>query len=402
MPLPLFDVGDGRRHIPYAPGDGGHADRRLYLFRGPAGHRPDARHGVSLHSNTRPSLQPSASRGIRPQQRPGPTHSFVSVDSPHLVPRRQPGPVRPFSLSRPPSPDMYPSLGLRSPANAHRHGVGVDPEEQLLGELVRSERHQQRRGRRTRRCSRRRRFLQRLSDRTVRSKLVGCLLSGAVLTIILSIYLSLALQNRRLGQHFHVIFILIILLITIIFCHSLVRLCMLALFAPPPVEKRRRRRRVAVTDPVLHADPESLAHVLPDPLETETDEPRLPPPAYGRWRGSVRIDPNFVLHMPPSHVFVDANDEPGHGHAPPWPSVSPPLSPPSPSRYSTSSGFPTRPPSYASEKPNSEGGDALFSSPSPAPPLPRASRHRPTLASFFFRSAGASPSHVDRSDLRPT
>ncbi|KAI9750413.1 MAG: hypothetical protein M1815_001787 [Lichina confinis] len=283
-------------------------------------------------------------------------------------------------------------LELPPPVSARRHDVGVDPEEQVLGELVRSERHQQRRGRRTLHCSRRRRFLRRLSDRTVRSKLVGCLLSAVVLTIILSIYLSLALQNRHLGQHFHVIFILIILLITIIFCHSLVRLCMLALLAPPPVEKRRRRHRAAVADPVHHADPESLAHVLPDSVETETDELRLPPPAYGRWRGSVRIDPIYFLHMPPSHAFDDANAEPSHGHhATPRLSVSSPLSPPSPSRYSASSGYPTRPPSYTSEKPSSEGGDIFLSSPSPAPPLPQTSRHRPTLASFFFRSARASP-----------
>lgn len=92
------------------------------------------------------------------------------------------------------------------------------------------------------------------------------------------------------------LFILVILCTTIFFCHSLIRLCMLALRPPSdlphipsmtgpdgfkPIRPIRvhlaRDEEAAVGDEV--ADPES-----PEP---EKEKVTMPPPAYGLWRSSV-------------------------------------------------------------------------------------------------------------------
>lgn len=96
--------------------------------------------------------------------------------------------------------------------------------------------------------------------------------------------LSLALQSHPIGQHLHVIFILLILLITILFCHSLIRFCMLVLLTPLA---DKGRRSPADEEAAVYVNQDRLAEVLPDPLGTDSSEPTVPPPAYGLWRGSV-------------------------------------------------------------------------------------------------------------------
>lgn len=117
--------------------------------------------------------------------------------------------------------------------------------------------------------------------------------------------LAIALTNKDIGQEIHILFILILLSITIFFCHSLIRLCMLILNPPREIE------RTAV--PNLTA-PEGFQPVVPipvrlardDELDSDNDVADLeagdpekevlppPPPAYGLWRSSVRVDPNLL------------------------------------------------------------------------------------------------------------
>jgi hypothetical protein len=111
------------------------------------------------------------------------------------------------------------------------------------------------------------------------------------------------LTNKDIGQEIHILFILILLAITIFFCHSLIRLCMLMLNPPPKVERQ------AV--PNLNA-PEGFQPIVPIPVrlardddidssdnDMELEDPEKeklppPPPAYGLWRSSVRVDPNLL------------------------------------------------------------------------------------------------------------
>jgi hypothetical protein len=122
--------------------------------------------------------------------------------------------------------------------------------------------------------------------------------------------LAIALTNKDIGQEIHILFILVLLSITIFFCHSLIRLCMLVL--NPPRETERQ------PVPNLTA-PEGFQPIVPipvrlardDELDSDNDMADLeagdiekeilppPPPAYGLWRSSVRVDPN-LRHLRPS------------------------------------------------------------------------------------------------------
>lgn len=117
--------------------------------------------------------------------------------------------------------------------------------------------------------------------------------------------LAIALTNKDIGQEIHILFILILLSITIFFCHSLIRLCMLILNPPREIERQ--------PVPNLTA-PEGFQPIVPipvrlardDALDSDNDMADLeagdlekdilppPPPAYGLWRSSVRVDPNLL------------------------------------------------------------------------------------------------------------
>jgi hypothetical protein len=113
--------------------------------------------------------------------------------------------------------------------------------------------------------------------------------------------LAIALTNRDIGQEIHILFILVLLAITIFFCHSLVRMCML--IVNPPKEQHRPRIP-DMTGPEgfqpivpIRVHLERDADVERDVVDLEKDDaplPPPPPPAYGLWRSSVRVDPNLL------------------------------------------------------------------------------------------------------------
>jgi hypothetical protein len=118
--------------------------------------------------------------------------------------------------------------------------------------------------------------------------------------------LAIALTNRDIGQEIHILFIMVLLAITIFFCHSLIRLCMLILHPPreqvrphipdmtgpegfqPIVPIRVHLARDEEGGDVVEQDVERELDLEKDPL------PPPPPPAYGLWRSSVRVDPNLL------------------------------------------------------------------------------------------------------------
>ncbi|MCJ1291681.1 hypothetical protein MMC34_003226 [Xylographa carneopallida] len=133
------------------------------------------------------------------------------------------------------------------------------------------------------------------------------------------------MSNTAAGQSFHIVLILFLLIFTVIFCHSLIRLCMLAL----KKKDARRTTRLSNNEGYAHpAEPIQVVLARDEELGQEHDgddeEKDLPPPppAYGLWRGSVRIDPNLLrwqraeavpslpegiqerlVNRPPSYVF---------------------------------------------------------------------------------------------------
>ncbi|KAF2430141.1 hypothetical protein EJ08DRAFT_589592 [Tothia fuscella] len=173
--------------------------------------------------------------------------------------------------------------------------------------------------------------------------------------------LTIALTIKGLGQELHVLFILSIIGTTIFFAHSVIRLCIMALRPP---RERRRGLIPSVAGPegfapdvpiqVQLARDEEIAAQLEDGRfdEEKIESIAQPPPAYGLWRCSVRINPN-LLHWqrvagensPESPVNDGARSPPG---SPTYPIVPSPIASSLHPILETRDGQP-RPPSYISD-----------------------------------------------------
>ncbi|PBP25476.1 hypothetical protein BUE80_DR003560 [Diplocarpon rosae] len=129
------------------------------------------------------------------------------------------------------------------------------------------------------------------------------------LTLVFTIYLSMALSGRPVSQEFHILLILIILVTTVFFCHAMIRLCMLLLKpASPDLEAHTRSLDPQMVGPGGYAEPFAPIPVTltrdEEAAGIESEATKLPPPAYGLWRESVRVDPNRIFwqrnaDMPP-------------------------------------------------------------------------------------------------------
>ena len=93
-------------------------------------------------------------------------------------------------------------------------------------------------------------------------------------------------------QDFRIVFILFILILTVVFCHSLIRMCMLALRS----RKRHRTQRLGragtggfaeVHQPIRVMTERDVEMALEGYHDDEAKNLPPPPPAYGLWRGSV-------------------------------------------------------------------------------------------------------------------
>lgn len=176
-----------------------------------------------------------------------------------------------------------------------RHQTGrrfVDPAEQQLAELANEGR---RRRPKTHNVERRR--SSRVKKPRLRSKILTCFISGVVLLAILAIYLGLVLSPRDVTQEFRVLLILILLVAGVIFCHSLIRL-VLAILSPP------KQRDLELHLPQMasaggYANPSTPIRVAlardEEAMGVQSEATKHPPPAYGLWRESVRVDPNRIF-----------------------------------------------------------------------------------------------------------
>lgn len=148
---------------------------------------------------------------------------------------------------------------------------------------------------------------------------------------------------------FHAVFIFFILILTIIFAHFLIRLCMLAFrprarfrmmtkssdmqpTGPPTRSHLPNCRRPIRLSPPYNDQEMALPGPNPDPhsstspashsteqrdqddlteMDIEKALPAAPPPAYGRWRGSVRVDPEHPDLQQLTRQLVMAGHEHG-------------------------------------------------------------------------------------------
>ncbi|KAK2801821.1 hypothetical protein FQN50_007566 [Emmonsiellopsis sp. PD_5] len=160
-----------------------------------------------------------------------------------------------------------------------------------------------------------------IKSKAARKKLVDTALSGVLLAILFSTYLALSLSSAVDGREFHVVVILALILLTIYFCHSFIRLFMLAWrpapeYSPPSVTGRIGTFGYAHPDrpiPVILARDEEVRAIdvdLERGQQANANENAgadggggggaggvglaPPPPAYGLWRNSVKINPNLV------------------------------------------------------------------------------------------------------------
>ncbi|KAF2677591.1 hypothetical protein K458DRAFT_319412 [Lentithecium fluviatile CBS 122367] len=263
---------------------------------------------IAVPNSNDPPRDSSDSRSpLHPQHTAG---SYMRTIAPLQDPRE---PEMIYSHERN-APDRHPA---DVPLDYAGSGGTPDPEtEQLRDEINGHNRHRRRRRHRRRKHHRQTHWTRRRNERqtcmpficgtAARGKLMACIISGLFLATVLAIYLALALSRKDLGQEVHVLFIMIVLGTTIFFCHSLIRLCMLILH--PPSEDASRPYIPSMTGPEgFHPVRPIQVHLARDEeLSDEEDEIEgdgdnrvkekvtLPPPAYGLWRSSVRVDPNLL------------------------------------------------------------------------------------------------------------
>ncbi|KAF1914405.1 hypothetical protein BDU57DRAFT_453735 [Ampelomyces quisqualis] len=365
-------------------------DRNQDPFASPASQSP-SRFGA-LHSNVRTMIHGSSIYSQSPalENNTTPKAPFLGLfrrDQSNVLPASHDAPHGPND-SRTPLHAQHtagsyigaiaPRAGPPTPETVyHRHPAdvplpqqssdAVDPEVQLAAD-INDRRKRRKHSRRKHRQPQADRWVRRRNEQNAqgpllfvrgspaRGKMIACIISGSLLLTVLSIYLAIALTNHDLGQEVHILFIMVLLAITIFFCHSLIRLCMLILNPP------REHNRPHIAD---MTNPDGFRPIVPirvhlardeeagEASETDVDRdldlekdplPPPPPPAYGLWRSSVRVDPN-LLHW-----------RRAEGHAQPQENRSSVFTDLSYSQNDSVSNAPTaplvegpRPPSYASE-----------------------------------------------------
>ncbi|ETS84107.1 hypothetical protein PFICI_02132 [Pestalotiopsis fici W106-1] len=144
-----------------------------------------------------------------------------------------------------------------------------------------------------------------IQSRRIRSQILRCFVSGMFLLLMLAIYLALSVTKNINNSEFTILLILIILFVTIFFCHGLIRLCML-IVKPRSDDDENRARLPEMFGPGGYAVPRRPIRVLlardEEAAGLESETTKLQPPAYGLWRESVRVDPN--------RIYWQRNDEP--------------------------------------------------------------------------------------------
>ncbi|RMY55146.1 hypothetical protein D0864_13839 [Hortaea werneckii] len=174
-----------------------------------------------------------------------------------------------------------------------------------------------------------------------------CLVSGLLLIAIVASYLVLSTASTATSSTFHVLFVIGILMSTIVFVHSLAQACIfkrhgkskvprIDVLSNERLKRRQRRHRqhgYRHCESTASPDVADVDYVPPTPIHVHVAADGIrpeardgfpppthdasshawnkdidilphPPPAYGRWRGSVRANPD-LLHWQPIPSPID-------------------------------------------------------------------------------------------------
>ncbi|PYI16754.1 hypothetical protein BO86DRAFT_308135 [Aspergillus japonicus CBS 114.51] len=138
------------------------------------------------------------------------------------------------------------------------------------------------------------------AERKVRRRLITLTASGVFLLAVVAVYLAFAASRTTLGRELQILLIFMILIIGIVFCHALTRFLMA--IVPRPDSEIATNRIPSRAGPSGYAQPSHPIHVVlaadEDSMTESRDAARekitAPPPAYGLWRGSVRLNPDLL------------------------------------------------------------------------------------------------------------
>ncbi|PYH86950.1 hypothetical protein BO82DRAFT_350054 [Aspergillus uvarum CBS 121591] len=138
------------------------------------------------------------------------------------------------------------------------------------------------------------------AERKVRRRLITLTASGVFLLAVVAVYLAFAASRTTLGRELQILLIFMILIIGIVFCHALTRFLMA--IVPRPDSGIATNRIPSRAGPSGYAQPSHPIHVVlaadEDAMTESRDAARekitAPPPAYGLWRGSVRLNPDLL------------------------------------------------------------------------------------------------------------
>ncbi|PYI04491.1 hypothetical protein BO78DRAFT_320299 [Aspergillus sclerotiicarbonarius CBS 121057] len=139
-----------------------------------------------------------------------------------------------------------------------------------------------------------------LKEKRVRRRLITLVVSTGFLILVVAIYLAFAASSTTLGRELQILLIFMILILGIVFCHSLTRFLMALLRRPDSdVATNRIPSRAG---PAGYAQPARPIHVIlagdEDVAAASPSAVRekvtAPPPAYGLWRSSVRLNPDLL------------------------------------------------------------------------------------------------------------
>ncbi|PKY00642.1 hypothetical protein P168DRAFT_285314 [Aspergillus campestris IBT 28561] len=137
-----------------------------------------------------------------------------------------------------------------------------------------------------------------LRAKAYRKKLITLVASAAFLIVVLAVFLAFSVANSNLGQELYILLIFMLLILSIVFFHSLIRFFM-AIGRGSQLTGNHIPHNVGPSGyaqperpiPVVLAGDEEL---LAESHRSAQEKVPPPPPAYGLWRSSVRINPDLL------------------------------------------------------------------------------------------------------------
>ncbi|KAF7592815.1 hypothetical protein BBP40_012350 [Aspergillus hancockii] len=176
-----------------------------------------------------------------------------------------------------------------------------------------------------------------LREKKTRRKLITLITSTIFLTLVLALYFAFTVSRSHMGHELHILLIFMVLILTIVFCHSLIRFSMVILqgsgsvVAMNRIPSRAGHTGYAQLEHPIHVTLVGDEEILAESNGASREKVAVPPPAYGLWRSSVRINPDLLYWQ---RVKDNASSVPQH---------------PNRAQGSGSKALLPRPPSYTSD-----------------------------------------------------